>query len=89
MWMPESPIGSRSAGGSSQPSALCSRLGGTAERTIYEGVGEGGDNTLALDRRCEDLVFAELEARESGLSLTAVSEERGQVHLATGTAQPS
>ena len=31
-------------------------------RTVYEGVGEGGDRTLAIDRRCEDAVFAELEA---------------------------
>ena len=32
-----------------------------AGRTVYEGVGEGGDHALALDRRCEDIVFAELE----------------------------
>ena len=31
-------------------------------RTVYEGVGEGGDRTLVIDRRCEDAVFAELEA---------------------------
>ena len=32
-----------------------------AGRTEYEGVGEGGDHALVLDRRCEDAVFAELE----------------------------
>ena len=30
-------------------------------RDEYEGVGEGGDHTLVLDRKCEDVVFAELE----------------------------
>ena len=34
---------------------------GIEERTVYEGVGEGGDRALAIDRRCEDVVFAELE----------------------------
>ncbi len=50
-------------------------------RTVYEGVGEGGDNTLALDRRCEDIVFAELErlAANSATGFTAISEERGHV----------
>src|SRR5690606_28847191 len=28
-----------------------------AERTVYQGRGEGGDMTLELDRRCEDIVF--------------------------------
>lgn len=57
----------------------------TAERTVYEGVGEGGDNALALDRRCEDLVFAELESLgAAGMSLTAVSEERGEVRIGGG-----
>jgi myo-inositol-1(or 4)-monophosphatase len=57
----------------------------TTERTVYEGVGEGGDNALVLDRRCEDLVFAELERLSAdGLSLTAVSEERGEVRLGDG-----
>jgi len=54
-----------------------------AERTVYEGRGEGGDMTLELDRRCEDIVFEELEAGPvaAGASLTAISEERGEVHL--------
>src|SRR5206468_3343695 len=34
---------------------------GIATRTVYEGVGQGGDRTLAIDRRCEDIVFAELD----------------------------
>ncbi|MEJ7875577.1 MAG: inositol monophosphatase family protein [Solirubrobacterales bacterium] len=52
-----------------------------AGRTVYEGVGKGGDHALVLDRRCEDAVFAELEMlhEESGLDFVAVSEERGQV----------
>jgi myo-inositol-1(or 4)-monophosphatase len=53
---------------------------GIAGRTVYEGVGEGGDMALAIDRRCEDVVFGELEAlRSEGHSFTAVSEERGEV----------
>src|SRR5918999_6265424 len=52
-----------------------------AGRTVYEGVGEGGDHSLALDRRCEDIVFAELERLHSGRghAFVAVSEERGEV----------
>lgn len=58
----------------------------SADRTHYEGVGEGGDHSLAIDRRCEDAVFAELEALErSGYSLNAVSEERGEVTLGDGS----
>ena len=51
------------------------------ERTVYEGVGEGGDHSLVLDRRTEDAVFAELERlhSETGASFTAISEERGEV----------
>jgi myo-inositol-1(or 4)-monophosphatase len=57
------------------------------ERTVYEGVGEGGDHTLAIDRRCEDVVFAELEQlAEAGASFVAVSEERGEVEFGGGGA---
>ena len=57
----------------------------SAERTIYEGVGEGGDHTLAIDRRCEDAVFAELETLAAqGASFVAVSEERGEVSFGSG-----
>jgi myo-inositol-1(or 4)-monophosphatase len=53
---------------------------GIAERTVYEGRGEGGDMALAIDRRCEDIVFAELEGLHAdGHEFTAVSEERGDV----------
>jgi len=59
----------------------------SAERTVYEGVGEGGDHTLAIDRRCEDAVFAELEVLSAqGASFVAVSEERGEVSFGAGGA---
>lgn len=55
------------------------------ERTIYEGIGEGGDRTLVIDRRCEDVVFAELDRlAEEGASFVAVSEERGEVVFGSG-----
>jgi myo-inositol-1(or 4)-monophosphatase len=58
---------------------------GIEARTVYEGVGEGGDRTLAIDRRCEDAVFAELESLAAdGLSFLAVSEERGEVAFGSG-----
>lgn len=61
---------------------LFDQVRGSAARTEYEGVGEGGDWSLVLDRRCEDVVFAELEGlAESGAAFTAVSEERGEVEF--------
>jgi len=58
---------------------------GIVERTVYEGVGEGGDRSLVIDRRCEDAVFAELESLASaGASFTAISEERGEVSFGDG-----
>jgi myo-inositol-1(or 4)-monophosphatase len=55
------------------------------ERTVYEGVGEGGDRTLVIDRECEDVVFAELEKLAGqGASFVAVSEERGEVTFNSG-----
>jgi myo-inositol-1(or 4)-monophosphatase len=55
------------------------------ERTVYEGVGEGGDRTLVIDRECEDVVFAELEKlAAAGASFLAVSEERGEVEFGGG-----
>jgi myo-inositol-1(or 4)-monophosphatase len=54
-------------------------------RTVYEGVGEGGDRTLEIDRRCEEAVFAELESLAAeGASFVAVSEERGEVAFGSG-----
>jgi myo-inositol-1(or 4)-monophosphatase len=54
---------------------------GIAERTEYAGRGEGGDRTLVIDRKAEDIVFSELERlhRETGAALQVVSEERGEV----------
>ena len=53
---------------------------GIEARTQYQGVGEGGDNTLVIDRLCEDAIFEELETlHEAGHEFTAVSEERGSV----------
>jgi myo-inositol-1(or 4)-monophosphatase len=54
-------------------------------RTEYEGVGEGGDRSLVIDRRCEDAVFAELEQlAAAGASFVAISEERGEVAFGVG-----
>ncbi len=53
---------------------------GITARTVYDGVGEGGDNTLVIDRLCEDAVFEQLESHhEAGAEFTAISEERGEV----------
>ena len=55
------------------------------ERTVYEGIGEGGDRTLVIDRQAEDVVFAELEKLAGeGASFVAVSEERGEVSFGSG-----
>jgi myo-inositol-1(or 4)-monophosphatase len=57
------------------------------ERTAYEGVGEGGDHTLVIDRECEDEVFAELDQLgAAGASFVAISEERGEVVFGEGGA---
>ena len=51
------------------------------ERVVETGTrGEGGDRTLVIDERAEDVVFAELDAlHAAGVRFTAVSEERGIV----------
>jgi myo-inositol-1(or 4)-monophosphatase len=65
--------------------AIFDRVRGIEARTAYEGVGEGGDRTLVIDRRCEDMVFAELETLAAeGASFVAVSEERGEVSFGPG-----
>nr|MBA2644490.1 hypothetical protein [Solirubrobacterales bacterium] len=52
---------------------------------VYDGIGEGGDHTLVIDRRSEDAVFAELEALAAdGASFVAISEERGEVGFGEG-----
>jgi myo-inositol-1(or 4)-monophosphatase len=59
---------------------LFEQQGSIAARTVYAGVGEGGDRALAIDRRCEDIVFVELNRfHDLGQDFTAVSEERGEV----------
>ena len=60
---------------------------GIAQRTVYEGRGEGGDMSLELDRRCEDVIFEELETElAGGPSVLAVSEERGEVAIGSSEA---
>jgi myo-inositol-1(or 4)-monophosphatase len=58
---------------------------GIAARTVYDGVGEGGDRSLVIDRRSEEIVFSELEAlHREGHEFTAISEERGVVAFGDG-----
>jgi myo-inositol-1(or 4)-monophosphatase len=58
---------------------------GIGARTQYEGIGEGGDRTLVIDRLCEDAIFAELDRlHRAGHEFTAVSEERGEVTFGDG-----
>src|SRR5437763_12337127 len=52
----------------------------TAERAEPVGRGEGGDTTVAIDARAEEVVFAVLEdLHAAGHRFTALSEERGAV----------
>lgn len=65
--------------------AIFDEVRGAEARDAYEGVGEGGDRTLVIDRRCEDAIFAELDALAAqGASFVAVSEERGEVSFGGG-----
>jgi myo-inositol-1(or 4)-monophosphatase len=64
---------------------LFEETSGIEARTQYEGVGEGGDPSLVIDRRCEDVVFAELDRLAAeGASFVAISEERGEVVFGQG-----
>jgi len=64
---------------------LFARTSGIAARTVYSGVGEGGDRSLVIDREAEDVVFAELgRLHEAGAQFTAISEERGEVVFGDG-----
>ncbi|MET0305638.1 MAG: inositol monophosphatase family protein [Solirubrobacterales bacterium] len=64
---------------------LFEQTAGIEARTEYEGVGEGGDRSLVIDRRCEDAVFVELEQlAAAGASFVAISEERGEVVFGDG-----
>jgi myo-inositol-1(or 4)-monophosphatase len=52
---------------------------GISARTEYQGLGEGGDRSLVIDRKAEEIVFAELERLHAdGAEFTAISEERGE-----------
>jgi len=65
--------------------AIFDEVEGVEARTDYEGIGEGGDYALVIDRRCEDAVFAELDVlADAGGSFVAVSEERGEVVFGDG-----
>jgi myo-inositol-1(or 4)-monophosphatase len=60
---------------------------GIEARSEYDGVGEGGDNTLVIDRLCEDAIFEQLDLlHAAGHEFTAISEERGTVEF--GAASP-
>ena len=53
---------------------------GIEARTVYAGVGEGGDRSLVTDRAAEEIAFA--ESRDftcAGVDFTAISKERGDV----------
>jgi myo-inositol-1(or 4)-monophosphatase len=58
----------------------------SAERVEETGTrGEGGDRTLVIDARAEDVVFAELDRLyDAGARFTAISEERGVVQYGGG-----
>jgi len=58
-------------------------LTSTAERSVPQGEGKGGDTTLAVDSVAEDAVFAALAS--FGAPLVVVSEERGEVSLNGGS----
>jgi len=65
--------------------AIFASVPGIEARTVYEGIGQGGDRSLAIDRRCEDAVFCELEALAAeGACFLAISEERGEVSFGPG-----
>jgi myo-inositol-1(or 4)-monophosphatase len=49
---------------------------------VETGRGEGGDTAYVIDRAAEDAIFGEIE--RLGVSLTAISEERGELEIAGG-----
>ena len=70
------------AGGWSRRSASCyaRTRGDRAPGPSTQGVGEGGDRSLVIDRQAEEIVFVELERLHAeGAEFTAISEERGEV----------
>ena len=80
-----------------QPEAEWLDICRTAARSVREalasvadpaeelGRGEGGDTTLAVDRAAEDAVVDVLD--ETGLPLTVITEERGEMQLHGGAGQ--
>lgn len=69
---------------------LFGEVAGQAERTAYHGIGEGGDRSLVIDRRAEDLVLAELELLAArGQPMHVITEERGLVEMGEGTDAPT
>jgi myo-inositol-1(or 4)-monophosphatase len=61
----------------------------TQEREVRAGGrGEGGDETLAIDKAAEDAVFAELQKlHDGGARFVAISEERGRVDFGSPDVQ--
>jgi myo-inositol-1(or 4)-monophosphatase len=67
---------------------LYARTRGIEARTEYDGVGEGGDRSLVIDREAEVIVFAELDRLHvEGACFTAISEERGEIVFGDGSSQ--
>jgi len=59
--------------------AMLERHPTTSARAVGTGRGEGGDETLVIDRAAEELVFAELDRLHAqGHRFCAISEERGE-----------
>lgn len=69
---------------------LFGEVASLAERTSYEGVGEGGDRSLVIDRRAEEIVLAELQGLASrGQPMRVITEERGHLDLGNGSEAPT
>jgi myo-inositol-1(or 4)-monophosphatase len=67
---------------------LFERTAGVEARTHYDGIGEGGDHSLVIDREAEEIAFVELQRlHEAGAAFTAISEERGEVVFGDGTSE--
>jgi myo-inositol-1(or 4)-monophosphatase len=65
--------------------AIFAEYSGIEARSHYDGVGEGGDRALVIDRACEDAVFELLGAHhQAGNDFVAISEERGEVAFGEG-----
>lgn len=56
-----------------------------AKRALTAGSGAGGDRTLVIDAKAEEIVFSHLQPlADEGLEFTAISEERGTVRYGSG-----